>query len=358
MHEKRARTRHWRTAWVIFDRYMQRRGAGRASVRYISKATGLSQRAVVAACRELTDWGYTQRIVGSGSRPSEYMPNWTTTPPLTTTSSPDFGVVGGTHEVSTIAPHEGHTKSFSGTHGDSESDLLLTGVKAGLVGKEVSASGPDAEAPAEAGGFERIWCAYGRLGNKQASKRAFEAIAAPDVDHIASRAAAWAASAKPGQRRMPLEKWLAAEKYDEADRSVRPRAKPEPDEYPDEYQDEEVEVARRITASASAEIAEQRRRIERSAVEIAVPRNVSLIVVSSSVQERNGDKWMEMQTDQGRVAVLLEGRNEALQRAGQDHFNLLSAACGLDGIEDSAELHGKSFMVVEGTFAAVSTEPA
>jgi hypothetical protein len=48
----------------------------------------------------------------------------------------------------------------------------------------------------------------------------FAAIDNPDVDHIAERAAAWAASAKPGQRRMPLEKWLAAEKYDEADRKV------------------------------------------------------------------------------------------------------------------------------------------
>jgi hypothetical protein len=158
---------------------------------------------------------------------------------------------------------------------------------------------------------------------------------------------------------MPLEKWLAAEKYDEADRSVRPRAKPlRPDEYPDEYQDEGDDVPKRTSATASTEIAEYARKIQRSAIEIDVPRGVPLTVMASAVESRDGDKWLEMQTDHGRVAVLLEGYNEALQRAGQAHFNLLTAACGLGEVNDSGDLHGKPFMVVGDTFAAVSTEPA
>ncbi len=81
--------------------------------------------------------------------------------------------------------------------------------------------------------FERIWVAYRKLGNKKASRAAFEAIENPDVELIVARAASWAASAKPGQKRMPLEKWLAAEKYDEADRRVEPKAtKPEPEREP------------------------------------------------------------------------------------------------------------------------------
>jgi len=63
-----------------------------------------------------------------------------------------------------------------------------------------------------------VWIAYGRLGSKVAARKAFAAITNPDIDHIAARASAWAASAKPGQRRMPLEKWIAAERWDEADR--------------------------------------------------------------------------------------------------------------------------------------------
>lgn len=88
-------------------------------------------------------------------------------------------------------------------------------------------------APAAAG-FEKIWIAYDRLGNKAAARAEFSKLIDPDVDHIAARAASWAASARPGRRRMPLEKWLAAEKYDEADRRVEPKperkfAQPEPE---------------------------------------------------------------------------------------------------------------------------------
>jgi hypothetical protein len=105
-----------------------------------------------------------------------------------------------------------------------ESDLHLHGLKAGVdVGtNEVSETGPGAvPAPAVSGrGFERCWRAYGKYGNKQAARKAFDAITNPDVDLIAQRAVAWAASAKPGQRRMPFEKWLATEKYDEADRGL------------------------------------------------------------------------------------------------------------------------------------------
>lgn len=337
--EKRARTRHWRAAWIIFDRYMQRRGKGRASVRYISKATGMSQRAVVSACRELTEWGYTQRILGSGSRPSEYTPNWMTTPPFTVPST-DFEVVSGTHDDSTIATQEGHTKSLSGTHGGRESDLPLTGVKAELevVSKSVTASGPGAvPAPAVAGkDFERVWRAYGRYGNKQASRKAFEAIENPDVDLIARRASAWAASAKPGQRRMPFEKWLEAEKYDEADRQVQPKprvCKPEVRE----RSDADVAIA---NESARAE-----RSLERKALDIGVPLNVPVTVVSETVESNDGDKWLRLETDEGSVGILLEANSCDLQQAGQKHFSQLTDACGLADVSEAIAFHGMSFIV-------------
>ncbi|MCP1915685.1 hypothetical protein J2R96_008165 [Bradyrhizobium elkanii] len=244
---------------------------------------------------------------------------------------------------------DSHTESYLPSPAYSPADGVSTNA--------VSASGPGADAPAEAGiGFERVWRAYGRLGNKQASRRAFEAIASPDVAHIEARASAWAASAKPDQRRMPLEKWLTAEKYDEADRSVKPKAKP--DEYPDQYPDEEAEVPRRATTSASAEIAERGRRIERSAIEIAVPRSIPLTVSDSAVERRGDDTWLALATDRGSVAVMLEGASPHLQEAGQAHFGRLTDACGMDEIEDPAELIGKTFMIADGTFAAVANETA
>lgn len=316
---------------------MQRRGSGRASVRYISKATGMSQRAVVSACRELTEWGYTQRIVGSGSRPSEYTPNWTTTPPFTVPST-DFEVVSGTHDDSTIATQEGHTKSLSGTHGGRESDLPLTGVKAELevVSKSVSASGPGAEAaPAVAGiDFEHCWRAYGRYGNKQASRKAFEAIENPDVDLIARRASAWAASAKPGQRRMPFEKWLEAEKYDEADRQVQPKARVS-----------KPEVRERTDADHANESARAARSIERKAIDVGVPLNVPVTVVSDAVESNDGDKWLRLLTDKGSIGILIEANSCDLQRAGQMHFAQLTDACGLVDVSDGAAFHGMRFMV-------------
>jgi hypothetical protein len=164
-------------------------------------------------------WLATKLVVVS--RPSEYEPNWVTSPPMSATgadapSGSPIYIFSGSPMCT--------TKPASGRPMSTESDLHLHGLKAGVdVGtNEVSACVPGADAPAATGsGFERCWRAYGRYGNKQASRQAFDAITDPDADHIAERAAAWAASAKPGQRRMPLERWLEAEKYDEADRSAR-----------------------------------------------------------------------------------------------------------------------------------------
>ncbi|MCK1379585.1 hypothetical protein IVB33_18890, partial [Bradyrhizobium sp. 24] len=201
-------------------------------------------------------------------------------------------------------------------------------------------------------GFDRIWKAYGRYGNKQASRREFEAISSPDVDYIAARADAWAASVKPGHRRMPLEKWLAAEKYDEADRSVKPKA-----EAPE--LDEEGQLARRRSnAIDAAQAAEHDRKLSGAAIEIGVPRGVLLTILSAAEERRGDETWLEMQTAQGRVAILIEGSNALLQDAGQAHLNQLTEACGLGTINDAAELHGKSFMVVGDTFAAISEKDA
>lgn len=351
--DKRARTRHFRAAWVILDRYMQGRGKGRASVRYIAKATGLAQRAVVAACRELTEWGYTQRIVGSGSRPSEYMPNWVTSPP-TTALHHENEAVSGSPVDSTIATHGGHTNLVSGTHGGHESDLHITGLKAELYVGHVSASGPGADAPAASGDFERIWRAYGKYGNKAASKHAFAAIASPDVDHITSRAAAWAASAKPGQRRMPLEKWLEQERYDEADRSTKPKPRAEASV----AEPMEVEVRKKRTdVDDATESAERVRALQRSTIEVEAPRNTPLTVVDTAVEQRGGDTWLSITTSGGRIAVLLEGVRSELQEEGQAHLGRMMNACGVAEIDDGAELHGCTFAIVGETFAAVEAAP-
>lgn len=118
----------------------------------------------------------------------------------------------------------------------------------GNVSIDVSATAlaPGLAAAPGGDGFEMVWRAYGKLGNKAAARDVFATIIEPDVDHIAGRAASWAASAKPGRPRMPLEKWLAAERYDEADRSVvrERKSKPTPanDNAPADIDDGEWDV--------------------------------------------------------------------------------------------------------------------
>lgn len=351
--DKRTSGRHVKAAWVIVDRFVKSYGNSRASLRYIERATGLGRAAVVRACRELVQWGYVERRVGSGTRPSEYEPRWATTARGTQIDTTVPDVFCGV-EMHTACGVEMDTSSHpSGVDSHTESYLPSSAYSPADGISNVSASGPGADAPAEAGGFERIWRAYGKLGNKAASRRAFVAIPDPDVEHIASRAAAWAASAKPGQRRMPLEKWLEAERYDEADRSAKPKLTA-PQNAAMEEAGEEGEVRKRRTdADDATESAERVRAISRSTIQINVPSETPLTVVDSAVDYRGGDTWLSLETDKGSVAVMIEGVSPHLQEAGQEHLGRLTDACGMSKIKESGELHGCTFMIVADTFASV-----
>lgn len=185
-------------------------------------------------------------------------------------------------------------------------------------------------AAAGSAGFQQIWQAYGKLGNKAAAKEAFAAVANPDVDHIVSRAAAWAASARPGQKRMPLEKWLAAEKYDEADRKVDPKPMAANDNVASKkVKEEEVKPSRSIP--------EPPRRIATRTDTIA----------SVALEHRNGDAEIVVRLSGGhhrRFAI--ESASEKAQRAGQVELGQLGDIRGAS-IEDVSDLVGLSVRLVE-----------
>lgn len=337
LRDKRTSGRHAKAAWVIIDRFVRSKGNGRASLRYIERATGLGRPAVARACRELMEWGYVDRRVGSGTRPSEYAPNWVLTISGMTSRTSRQIDNSGVETVTSCGVEMHTTIAASGVDSQTESYLPSPAYSPadGIV-TTVSASGPGAEAaPAVAGiDFEHCWRAYGRYGNKQASRKAFEAIENPDVDLIARRASAWAASAKPGQRRMPFEKWLEAEKYDEADRQVQPKARVS-----------KPEVRERTDADHANESARAARSIERKAIDVGVPLNVPVTVVSDAVESNDGDKWLRLLTDKGSIGMLIEANSCDLQRAGQMHFAQLTDACGLVDVSDGAAFHGMRFMV-------------
>lgn len=217
--------------------YMEDRGNALASVRHIVSTmrsrvpdgTIPSRSAVQRALTLLLETGWLARIfTGTGRSASRYVPAANA---LALASSGQFPTSVPLHRDTTVASHSTGTalSHSTGTQSYTASQPIGTktrlpdprkdagtGSSTGEVSATSAALGLPA-APADAG-FERVWRAYGKLGNKVASRLAYAAIDDPDVSHIASRANAWAASAKAGQKRMPLEKWLAAEKYDEVDR--------------------------------------------------------------------------------------------------------------------------------------------
>lgn len=194
-------------------------------------------------------------------------------------------------------------------------DMLTLDMHGRGKGNTVSAAAdaPGASAPGAAAGFERIWQAYGRYGSKQASKAAFALIDDPDVEHIATRATSWAASAKPGRKRIPLERWLAEERYDEADRAVTKTSKPASNDNTQPDED-----ARKVVAARSGKIMD------------AAPDGRLLRL---TLQDKAGEAWESI--------VVVESDNHREQERGQRELSQIWAAGGAAGVlEDPADLRG------------------
>lgn len=232
--------------------YMQTRGNALASVRHIVEtmqkrapegARHLSRSSVQRALDLLIKTGWLSRThTGNRAGASRYVPVMNVLDLATQGTLPeaenlyvplhrdttDSEVMS--HSTGTEVSHSTGTQTPDTSHSTGTKTLLLNPVKEPGTCSSNDVSGDaaaDGLAPTARAGFEKVWLAYGKLGSKAAARQAWVAIVNPDVDHIADRAASWAASAQPGRKRMPLEKWLAAEKYDEADRQVAPRpAKP------------------------------------------------------------------------------------------------------------------------------------
>lgn len=232
--------------------YMQTRGDALASVRHIVEtmqnrapegARHLSRSSVQRALDLLIKTGWLSRThTGNRGGASRYVPvmnvlDLATQGTLPATESlyvplhrdaTDSEIMS--HSTGTEVSHPTGTQKPDTSHSTGTKTLLLNPIKESGTCSSNDVTGPHAAggltAPAAAG-FEKIWLAYGKLGSKAAARAEWAKLIDPDVDHIVARATSWAASARPGQKRMPLEKWLAAEKYDEADRQVAPRpAKP------------------------------------------------------------------------------------------------------------------------------------
>jgi hypothetical protein len=74
--DARSRMIHAQIAWPILEAYFSKYGKGRASYRYLAKATGLTHGSISTATADLVNWGYFTREVGGGKAATTYIPNW------------------------------------------------------------------------------------------------------------------------------------------------------------------------------------------------------------------------------------------------------------------------------------------
>jgi hypothetical protein len=235
-YNKRACRKHCLVFGFIVDWYHSKYGDALASVRHVvdmikerdPAAKGLYAGDVHSALSDLVAWGFLHQEKGKGRRASRYVPNWSLV--CSVQDSPnakqdDGSVLDSPNASVRDSPNATADSIRDSTNEDPPTDTRLkTAVSVGVNNVAAAPLAPPAPglAAGAAGtaGFERLWKAYLKLGNKAKARAEFSKIVNPDVEHIIGRAASWAASAKPGQKRMPLERWLADERYDEADRLV------------------------------------------------------------------------------------------------------------------------------------------
>jgi hypothetical protein len=242
--DRRTTGRHMKAGWVIINSYWAKHGNGRASLRYIEKATGLNRKAIVKACRELAEWGHVARVPGIGTRPSEYVPRWVTTTSgvemATTSDDAASGVQMATTPVAESTPLEG----ASGVQMDTESYLRIPAYRPAIqkVDDDCGLATPDAAGLAPASPatpqeecaatqaedaqadtkptFEALWRAYDYARGKKEAREAWKALPeevnrAAVIEAAKAWQASWAAQGKPDAPRFTLARWLKDERYDE-----------------------------------------------------------------------------------------------------------------------------------------------
>lgn len=294
------------------------------SVSFLESGTGLTRGAIATATAELVEWGYFARRMGRGKRPSEYFPNWAIVLQPTDANPSVLRLRDA------CVPPSPDANFASVPQRQDQPHLLSPDLQSGGVVESNSVSAAPTAPPvaalpgatAEAAGFERVWRAYGKLGNKTASRTAFAAIPDVDVDHIATRAEAWAAGAKPGRKRMPLEKWLSLEKWDEADRSLvsttaPPRGASKPKDDVMARKASIPDVPKRLPAQAGT-------------------------ITEANVERIGDDMFLFVHFGPHVRRIMVEGKSESAQREGQTEIDRLASAAGIIGEIYTQDMLGKA----------------
>lgn len=198
----------------VVDNYYRRHGNSRAAHSFLAAATGLSRRAVITSIKRLRGLGYLEVArIGSGTRPTEYVPNWRMHQNFTSAS----GEALITAEAPSTSPPEA-----SDVNATSPKLAYVAGLQAGLRKQGPAPppplGGPDEPPAAPARDpFDELWNTYGRKQSRSKAKAEYQKLD-PDATLHAKliRAAkdwtaAYEAQGRPKMYWKYLHTWLAGE---------------------------------------------------------------------------------------------------------------------------------------------------
>lgn len=335
----------------IIQRYKGWSGNGFVSDEEICALTGLADRTVGRARQHLVSLGFVQ-VVRAGTRghATVYTPNFSLVPQKGDT---DVTVLKGDIPVRELDENV----TVSAEYGDTDvtpsysQDRFLTGPLRDRLDsapatppRDAGLSAASGEAPEEDLSLPALLAAYAAADMSKparaAYKRAWEAIQ-PDTDlaMVIDRAAdwhqSWAQQNNPDAPRMGLVRWLKDEMY----------LKPAPKGF------NKVERPGRTKASVSDKNSKRKP---------STP--ITARVTSSVVVEEGGNAELCLLfTDANGVeharVLAIQHEDESTQSAAQRQLANLVHAAGLEQIEDSSELLGRSIVLTGDKFTAPSTRP-
>jgi hypothetical protein len=232
----------------VIDRYYPKHGNGRASLRYLERATGSSRSNITTSLRRLAEHGaIIVTCPGLGTWPTEFALNFEfpasvpvdvtssdglPTVPVDVTSGGDVGVtssassvpVGVTESYLQYPAYKAEIQIDRNDTRPPTAPLLGDGLAAtparGSAVEELAGSQAEHVRNADKPTFELCYRTYACLKGKKEAKAAWDALPA-EVDRAAVIEAAaawlasWAAQGKPDAPRKHLATWLREERYDE-----------------------------------------------------------------------------------------------------------------------------------------------
>src|SRR5581483_471362 len=177
----------------VVDNYYHLYGNSRAAHAYLAAGTGLSRRAVISSTKRLRAFGYLEVArIGSGTRPTEYVPNWRLYGNFAATS----GEPDNTSEVNCISPQAAPEVTTT-----SPKPGYVAGLQAGLRKQRPAPppplGGPDEPRAAPARDpFDELWNVYGRKHERNKAKAEYQKLDPDATLHakIVQAAAEWRAA--------------------------------------------------------------------------------------------------------------------------------------------------------------------